>query len=139
MTDLSTPETCRGIKVPEHLRNRGGSMEYAYWKLAVTDVLDTVVPLLEPFESDDPCSLDHHGYCQEHWFGATTVCPIAAVRDFLAAAKRDECVWQFGGMEWCFIHQPKGIQVELLRLTDALKDRAWSTCVQCGRELKDRG
>ena len=130
----NTPDHVRGIPVPSALRGRGGSAEYAFWKLAVTDVLDTVVPLLEEFEDDDPCDLDHHGYCQTHSLSGPP-CRNQVLKDFLTQARERECVWQFGTLEWCFRHRPEGLQTSLVLLEDALKDRTSSHCVQCGRRL----
>lgn len=135
MSTTNTPESFRGIKVPPHLANRAFHPEYAMWKLAVTGLLDTVIPLLEPFEDDEPCRFDHHGYCQEHGSFGEGPCATAAVKEFLDRARHAEYVWQFGGMEWCHSHRPRGVDAHLLTTTEALKDRTWSSCVQCGREL----
>lgn len=147
MTDQRTPETYRGIKVPEEIKNRATSIEYGMWKIAVGGLLDAVVPLLEPFEDSEPCSPDHHGYCQTHWFGGTTTCPVAEVSAFLDGARYQECVFVVEGvngtkLHWCFQHQPRGIHVNrknLVMIKDLPRIPGGRHCVQCGRELIDHG
>lgn len=143
MTDLRVPETFRGITVPPEVANRAN---YGMWKLAVTGVLDTVVPLLERFEDGNPCSLDHHGFCQEHWSGGDDECRNAALKKFLDGARYGECVWRVPGTEgaylyWCYQHRPMGIQTDradLVRIDTLPEYHAVRRCVQCGRELSQR-
>lgn len=146
MTDMSTPETYRGIKVPPELANRAHHIEYAMWKLAVVGVLDTVVPMLEAFESEDPCRIDHNGDCQEHWFGGDGPCPVGVLKDFLDLARYDECVFVVEGiagttLHWCFRHRPKGVHTDrqnLVKISDLPRISGVRKCVQCGREIKER-
>ncbi len=45
-----------------------------------TDLLDLVRDFVDP----DPCSFDHHGYCQAHgWTGTTPRCPHARAKEML--------------------------------------------------------
>ena len=30
--------------------------------------------------NDEPCRLDHHGYCQAHWLHSAADCPVARAR-----------------------------------------------------------
>jgi hypothetical protein len=146
VTDMRTPETYRGIKVPEHLMNRATMAEWSMWKMAVVDVLDTVVPLLEPFVDEEPCRFDHHGYCQEHGSFGEGPCDIAAVKNFLAAANYDECVWVVSDLAprnlyWCFQHRPRGIKTtrqQLVKVADLPAPGPYESrkCVGCGREIK---
>jgi hypothetical protein len=149
MTDNRTPEAYRGIPVPAELANRATSIEWHMWRLAVTGVLDVVVPLLERFESDDACSIDHNGICQEHWSGGDGhPCRVAEVTRFLDLANHDECVWAVHDLAprslyWCYQHRPKGIHTTMANLTriadlpDPLPYER-RTCVDCGRDIIGR-
>ncbi|MGA3562589.1 hypothetical protein [Melissospora conviva] len=44
-----------------------------------------VIALIEDFTGDEPCQLDHHGYCQQHyWFETEPACPHARAKQLLA-------------------------------------------------------
>jgi len=147
MTDNRTPESYRGIPVPAELANRATSIEWHMWRLAVTGVLDTVVPILENFESDEPCRTDHNGECQAHGF-AGGGCPVGVVKEFLDLANHDECVWAVHDLAprslyWCYQHRPKGIHTTMANLTkvaDLPEPLPYErrTCVDCGRDIIGR-
>jgi hypothetical protein len=45
--------------------------------------LDDPIDLLEEFVDDDPCWLDHHGYCQAHNYFGEGECRMARARRLL--------------------------------------------------------
>ena len=147
MTDNRTPEAYRGIPVPAELANRATSVEWHMWRLAVTGVLDVVVPLLECFESDESCQTDHNGECQVHGF-AGEECPVGIIKEFLDLANHDECVWAVHDLAprslyWCYQHRPKGIHTTMANLTkvaDLPEPLPYErrTCVDCGRDIIGR-
>lgn len=52
----------------------------------VDDLLTLIGDLTDPGD----CWYDHHGYCQEHgWFATTPRCPHARAKDVLAAAGKE--------------------------------------------------
>ncbi len=81
------PETYRGVAVPEGLRPNWDQPEAHWWRVGVKAALDATVPLVESLHSDTPCSLDHHGYCQEHGLPGALPCPDEAARKFIKEAR----------------------------------------------------
>lgn len=143
--DSRTPATFRGITVPARLANRRTELEYAMWEDAVVSILHTVVPLLEEFEDDEPCTPDHNGECQTHGF-AGAPCPVAEIAKFLDLARNDERVWVWTTdgkpLTWCYQHRPRGFNLSIKNLVspDSLAEYPGRLrCVQCGRELISRG
>lgn len=51
--------------------------------------------LLVAYSDEDPCSLDHHGYCQTHFLSED--CPIPAIRKVQAAADDGDEVGRANG------------------------------------------
>lgn len=43
--------------------------ELALQRMEYENVLNEAIELLEEQMDDEPCSYDHHGYCQTHWGG----------------------------------------------------------------------
>jgi hypothetical protein len=76
---------------------RPESEVYAEWQTVVawlrrlaaeapTTTRETLVELVRDFLDPDPCSFDHHGYCQAHsWLCGGTPCPHGRAREVLAA------------------------------------------------------
>jgi hypothetical protein len=60
------PATYRGIPVTESLHHNWDQHEASWWRAGVNATLAVAVPLVESLRYDGECSLDHHGYCQEH-------------------------------------------------------------------------
>ncbi|MGW2213251.1 hypothetical protein [Streptomyces sp. NPDC001781] len=86
MEDRYSP-TYRGVKVPDGLRDDNQPyVLYEAWKRGVDSVLGVVVPLLDELHDDEPCVLDHHGYCQMHGLPQPGPCPDAVATEFIAAA-----------------------------------------------------
>ncbi|WP_030248226.1 hypothetical protein [Streptomyces sp. NRRL S-455] len=81
------PETYRGVTVPETLRPNWDQPEAHFWRAGVSSTLDVAVPLVDDFIDPGACSLDHHGYCQEHgWFGEND-CPNERAQEFIKSAE----------------------------------------------------
>lgn len=81
------PATYRGIAVPEVLRPNWDTAEASWWKAGVRRTLDAVVPLLDDLANDEPCTLDHHGYCQMHSLPTEGPCPDGAARRLIAESR----------------------------------------------------
>lgn len=81
------PETYRGIPVYEGLRPNWDQPEASWWRIGADAALGVAVPLVESLRYDSECSLDHHGYCQEHGLPGATPCPDGEARKFIAATK----------------------------------------------------
>lgn len=80
------PATYRGIQVPETLRPNWDQVAASWWRAGADSTLDVAVPLVDDFIDPGACSLDHHGYCQEHgWFGEDT-CPNERAQEFIKEA-----------------------------------------------------
>lgn len=49
---------------------------------------DHLIELIQDLADPDPCTFDHHGYCQAHgWMATDPHCPHARARDVLGAAR----------------------------------------------------
>lgn len=83
------PETYRGIPVPEILHHNWDQLEAHWWRQGVKASLGVAVPLVGSLHSDTPCSLDHHGYCQEHGLPGAIPCPDGEARKFIIATEGD--------------------------------------------------
>ena len=50
-----------------------------------TDEILQLRILLKDLVDDDPCTFDHHGYCQAHgWMSTDSLCPHARAKYYLA-------------------------------------------------------
>ncbi len=129
-------ETYRGVPLPadapEHSLMRGA------FKLGVLAALEVAVPLLEAYVNDEPCALNHHGYCQNHGLSEAP-CINTRSKEFLRAAG-PEMVWRSTvtapGLFWCYEHRPALAVV--LQPLDELEGLT-AECVQCGRRRKRHG
>jgi hypothetical protein len=83
------PETYMGVQVPEALHHNWDQPEAHWWRQGVKSSRQTVEPLLEELANDEPCTLDHHGYCQMHGLPQPGPCPDGAARQFIAAGRGD--------------------------------------------------
>lgn len=81
------PETYRGIPVRESLHHNWDQLEAAWWRAGVRAALGVAVPLLDELHNDEPCALDHHGYCQTHGLPQPGPCPDGEIQKFIAVAK----------------------------------------------------
>lgn len=81
------PATYRGVPVPEVLRPNWDQHEAAWWTHGVRATLDTVVPLLTALADDEPCTFDHHGYCQMHGLPQPGPCPDGEAQRLLKEAR----------------------------------------------------
>lgn len=128
-------EKIKGIGMPADLPQ--DRIMRAGFKAGVLAALEVAVPLLEAYVDDEPCELDHHGYCQSHGLSEAP-CINERTKAFLAAAG-PEMVWEkrvgsAGGLalHWCFEHQPQGVLTHLVPLAPL----GSTDCVQCGRRLR---
>lgn len=83
------PKTYRGIPVRETLHHNWDQLEAAWWRTGVRAALGVAVPLVESLRYDSECSLDHHGYCQEHGLPGAIPCPDGEARKFIEATKEE--------------------------------------------------
>lgn len=89
-------EQYRGVLIPDDVRrDRDENSPYAArfhaWKRGVDAALGVAVPLVESLRYDSECSLDHHGYCQEHGLPGAIPCPDGEARKFITETKgRDD-------------------------------------------------
>jgi hypothetical protein len=81
------PDTYRGIPVQAGLRPNWDQPEAHWWRLGVQDALGVAVPLVGSLHYDSECSLDHHGYCQEHGLPGAIPCPDGEARKFIKEAR----------------------------------------------------
>ena len=81
------PQTYRGVTVPEVLRPNWDTAEASFWRAGVRSTLDVAVPLLDALADDEPCTLDHRGYCQMHGLPAEGPCPDGAARQLIKEAR----------------------------------------------------
>ena len=133
------PEIYKGVPVPDGLRPAWDQVEAAWWMRGVQKTLDTVRPLLEALIDDEPCTVDHHGYCQTHWGGEVDGrCEVAAAREFLRESA-PVAVWRSTiindpHLYWCLNHRP-ALAVTEVRLAD-IHPSVEVQCVQCGRAAR---
>lgn len=133
------PEIYKGVPVPDGLRPNWDTHEAYWWKRGVQAAVNTVRPILEGQTDDEPCTLDHHGYCQTHWSGEVDErCAVAAAREFLEASA-PEAVWQSTAvigpcLYWCLDHRP-ALAVTRVELED-IHPSVEIQCVQCGRAAR---
>lgn len=80
------PATYRGITVPRECLAYDGRPTQQF-RLGVDAALEQTLPVVEALHDDSPCSLDHHGYCQEHGLPGPIPCPDARARELLAAVR----------------------------------------------------
>ncbi len=112
----------------------------AAWTKGVDAALALVRPIIDNLSKGGPCSLDHHGYCQAHWYGGVTECPEAVAQEFLRESRPPEeaTVWQSEGLTflvWCREHRPQGLTVTEVVLAD-VQEGLRLVCVQCARRLR---
>lgn len=81
------PKTYRGIPVPESLHHNWDQPEAHWWRQGVRTTLVVAGALVGSLHYDSACSLDHHGYCQEHGHLSDGPCPDGEAQKFLAAMK----------------------------------------------------
>lgn len=84
------PETYRGVPVQAGLRPNWDQPEAYWWRLGVQDALGVAVPLVDELADDEPCTLDHHGYCQMHGLPGPGPCPDGEARKFIREARGGE-------------------------------------------------
>ena len=86
---MSAPATYRGVPVPAYLRPHWGLDRPAadWWRQGVDATLAAVVPVLEELADDEPCTLDHHGYCQMHGLPQPGPCPDGEAQKFIAEGR----------------------------------------------------
>lgn len=125
----------KGIVMDEVVQQSSPAIQQGF-EMGVLAALETAVPLLEAYVDDEPCVLDHHGYCQSHGLSEAP-CINTRVKEFLRAAG-PEMVWRSTvtapGLFWCFGHRP-ALAVTLDRLADL--SGITVECVQCGRRLSN--
>jgi hypothetical protein len=127
--------TYRGIPEPD--------LDWAFmdrttaWRTGADAVLEAVLPLLDARTDDDPCVLDHLGYCQTHFAQYEGRCWTVVVREFVDRATHPS-VWfahgEDGLLHWCFEHKPAGLHTSPRPLSD-FHPASTVRCVQCGRSL----
>ncbi|QDN64397.1 hypothetical protein [Streptomyces sp. S1D4-14] len=83
------PTTYRGIPVPGVLHHNWDQPEAAWWRQGVKAALDIAVPLLDELHNDEPCVLDHHGYCQMHGLPQPGPCPDGEIQEFIKEARNE--------------------------------------------------
>lgn len=132
-------ETYKGVPVPEGLSPNWETSEASWWMWGVRSAVDALRPLLEALTDDEPCTLDHHGYCQTHWGGEVDgKCGVAAAREFLRESA-PAAVWRSTTVNdphlyWCLNHRP-ALAVTEVRLAD-IHPSVEVQCVQCGRAAR---
>lgn len=131
--------TYRGVPVPE--RFPPNAWELKHWKQGVDAALDVAAPLLDNLTDDEPCSLDHHGYCQTHWGGAVTECANRLAEEFLAQAALPETVWRWFGpgtgpvdLYWCKDHRP-AVAVQEVPVSE-IHPSGPLHCTHCGKAVR---
>lgn len=85
---VNGPETYRGIQVPRELRPNWDRPEAIWWRRGVDAALAVMRPAVDALHYSGPCSLDHHGYCQEHGIGSIP-CPDGEAQRLLEATKEE--------------------------------------------------
>lgn len=82
--------TYRGVAVPDGLRVAGQPRQrYDDWRRGVDTALAVMRPAVGALTDDSPCSLDHHGYCQEHGLPGAIPCPDGEAQRLLEATKKE--------------------------------------------------
>lgn len=126
--------TYRGIPLPTG-RTMNAS-ELSQWKKGADAVLDVVRPMLDAVTYDTPCSLDHHGYCQEHGHLEEGPCPDGTARLFLEASSLDAFVWRKGhAFYWCAGHRPAGTSTTRETIA-SIHPSVPLVCTHCGRAVR---
>lgn len=72
-------------KIKTHL-----ATELALQRREYENVLNEAIELLEEQIDDEPCSYDHHGYCQTHWGGTDedpTFCGMKKSKEVIQKCK----------------------------------------------------
>lgn len=81
------PETYRGIPLSEVLRSNWDTPQAMWWRAGADAALDVAAPLLDDLADDEPCTLDHHGYCQMHGLPQPGPCPDGTARKLIEEAR----------------------------------------------------
>lgn len=103
--------TYRGVTVPEQLLPN--EWELSFWKQGVDAALAVALPVVDRLYDETECSLDHHGYCQEHGHLSEGPCPDGAAQELMTRASLPTTVWRAlvgtgDGTDWywCSDHRP---------------------------------
>lgn len=132
--------TYRGVALPQ-IYGRMNITEQTWWKRGADAALAVAVPLIDDLYNDTPCSLDHHGYCQEHGHLDEGPCPDGEAQKLLEEASLPPTVWRAligtGDMTdwyWCKDHRPAVSVVETP--VSEIHPSVTLQCVQCGKAVR---
>lgn len=121
----------RGVPVPALLPDE---WEQTWWKRGADAALAVALPIVNGLYYETPCSLDHHGYCQEHGHLDEGPCPDGEAQKLLAQAALPPTVWRATiadpHLYWCKDHRP-AIAVREVPLSE-IHPSVIIQCTHCG-------
>lgn len=130
----------RGVALPQ-IYDRMNITEQTWWKRGADAALAVALPIVNGLYYDTPCSLDHHGYCQEHGHLDEGPCPDGEAQKLLAQAALPPTVWRAligtGDMTdwyWCKDHRPAVSVVEIP--VSEIHPSVTLQCTHCGKAVR---